>query len=129
MQTHLVAVNDRGRVIGEDHPRAVLSNHEIYLLLEMHDAGWGYNRLAKKFEIGKSTVRDICKGLNRQQSVAGSRRVPATVRTFSEELVRVCCLVKPRPSDKNRRVRHNYRWVPPGEAQALLAAGKAYIPT
>lgn len=73
-----VAVNERGCRIGQDHPRAKLTNHEIELLLRLHDEeGWGYRRLAKKFEISKSQARLIVKGANRWQVAARFKVIPA----------------------------------------------------
>jgi len=47
---------------GEMHKDAKLSRHEVELIRRLHeDSGWGYRRLAKKFEIGRSTVRAICR--------------------------------------------------------------------
>lgn len=49
------------RRCGQAHPRAVLTDHEVDLMRMLHEIeGWGYKRLAKKFEVPKRTVRDIC---------------------------------------------------------------------
>lgn len=46
---------------GQDHHRAVLTDHEVELMRHLHEVeGWGYKRLVKKFEVPKRTVRDIC---------------------------------------------------------------------
>lgn len=66
----LVAVNERGRRIGEDHPRAVLTNHEVDMIFELHEIGWGYKRLAVKFEVSKRAIRDILTGRRRGQVAA-----------------------------------------------------------
>ena len=55
---HLVAVNAGGYRIGEDHPNARLTNHEGHHSLR---------QLAKVFDISKSQVRNIVKGLKRAQ--------------------------------------------------------------
>lgn len=71
MSADLVAVNERGRRIGEDNPNATLTDHEVELLFELRDTeGWGYRRLAKHFEISKSQVRRILKGTHRGQQPA-----------------------------------------------------------
>lgn len=50
------------RCAGQCHPKSVLTDHEVDLLRDMHEhSGWGYKRLAMKFEIAVSTVRGICK--------------------------------------------------------------------
>lgn len=50
---------------GEKHHRAVLTDHEVDLVLELRSEGWSYDSLALKFETPRSTIRDICKGLTR----------------------------------------------------------------
>ncbi len=62
-----VAVNDRGFRIGQDHPKAVLTDAEITRLLDLHDQGLGYKRLAQMFDISRSAARNYCKGLRRCQ--------------------------------------------------------------
>lgn len=75
----LVTVNERGRRIGEDHHNAVLSNADVELLLDLREReDWSYGRLARKFEVAKSTVADVVKGRRRSQTVAGHRVVCAT---------------------------------------------------
>ena len=66
-----VSVNERGYRIGEDHQRAKITNHEVDLILELNMAGFGYKRIAQKFDIGVRTVRDIIHGKRRAQTVAG----------------------------------------------------------
>ncbi len=63
----VVGVNERGIRVGQDHQNAKLTNAEVDLLLELHDQGWGYRRLATKFEISKRTVRGYCDGSRRGQ--------------------------------------------------------------
>lgn len=64
----LVAVNERGDRIGEDHPNAKYTNGEIDLVLALREAGGSYGEIAAKMEMPKSTVRDICKGNRRCQT-------------------------------------------------------------
>lgn len=61
----LVGVNELGRRVGDSHHNAKLTNGEVELLLEMHGEGWGYRRLAAKFEVSKALVRMICAGKRR----------------------------------------------------------------
>ena len=90
-----VKINEYGRRIGESHPRAVLSDHEIELLLELLaereqvvkgmqaggsvkaviDAeltrrGLSYRLLAVKFEVHKQTVAKVAQGARRCQTPA-----------------------------------------------------------
>jgi ribosome-binding protein aMBF1 (putative translation factor) len=46
---------------GQNHPKATCSDHEVDLIRRMHECGWGYKKLAQKFEMPVSTIRDICK--------------------------------------------------------------------
>ena len=52
---------------GEAHPRAALSDHEIELMRQLYEEypvgdsrHLGYRRLAKKFGVAKTTVRQFC---------------------------------------------------------------------
>lgn len=96
----LVAVNERGFRIGEDHPRAVLSDHDVELLHQLLEeraellrqcravrmsaadiersmikARLSYGLLAKAMECSKATVYRIATYKLRCQTVAGFRRV------------------------------------------------------
>lgn len=73
----VVAVNERGLVIGEDHPRAVLTDAEVDLLLELRSEGYSYGWLAVKMEVSKSCVAKICRGEHRSQIPVGYRRARA----------------------------------------------------
>lgn len=77
MSPRRVAVNDIGRRVGQDHHNAKLTDHDIDLLFALRDAGWGYKRLAAKFEISKRHVRDVLAGKRRGQAVAGFRSAGA----------------------------------------------------
>jgi len=70
----LFGVNDRGQRVGEDHPGAVLTNHEVDLLLELRGEGFSYRWLSLKFEVSKSCVAKICRGEHRSQSATIYRR-------------------------------------------------------
>ena len=57
----LVRVNENGRRIGEDHPAAKLTDADVDMIRDLHEAnGMGYKKLAAKFRISKSQVRRIC---------------------------------------------------------------------
>lgn len=68
--THVVGVNERGMRVGQWHHRAKLTDTEVDKLLELRDAGWGYKKLAKKFDISVRHVRDILAGKKRQMATA-----------------------------------------------------------
>lgn len=62
MTKRTIAINSRGYRVGEGHQRAILSDHEIDLVRELHEAphNLGYKRLSIIFEMSKSAIRDIC---------------------------------------------------------------------
>jgi len=75
-QRKVVAVNEKGAPIGEGHHRAKLTDQDIEWILELHhEHGLGYGTLAVKFEVSKSTVRDVIKGRIRAQ-------IPAAYKTL-----------------------------------------------
>lgn len=66
----LIAVNELGRAIGEDHCRALLTDREANMLRDMREADpeyWTYGRLAEAFEISKKHAWRICNGARRGQ--------------------------------------------------------------
>lgn len=65
--TKLVAVNEHGARIGEDHPLAKWTNEQVDLVFELRDQGWGYKRIVNATGMPKRTVRDICNGRRRCQ--------------------------------------------------------------
>jgi hypothetical protein len=71
----MVAINENGRRIGEDHHLAKLTDHDVGLLLDLRDEGFSYGWLAAKFEISKSAVRWYCIGGRRAQTISGFRAV------------------------------------------------------
>lgn len=60
--------NDLGYRVGEHHHNARLSDGDVDLILELRDRfELSYAEIAWKFEVSKSTVRDICTGRTRWQ--------------------------------------------------------------
>jgi hypothetical protein len=70
-----VCVNEHGRRIGEDHPNARYTDGEIAMVHSLHETGHGYRTISRMVEMPRSTVRDICVGRRRNQSIAGWRTV------------------------------------------------------
>jgi len=83
-QTRLVAVNDAGHLVGESHPRAVLTDHEVDLVFRLREEGMSLGRIAKAMEVHKSTVQKILDGTRRCHIVAAWRRVPVRGRRFAK---------------------------------------------
>jgi hypothetical protein len=71
----LVAINEKGRRIGQEHPGSKLTDAEVGVMLDLRDEGYSYAWLAQKFEVSKSCARWICTGRNRNQSAARMVRV------------------------------------------------------
>lgn len=71
----LVAVNDAGIRIGQDHQRAVLSDSEVEVMRQLAEDGVPYRELARKFGVSKWTVGRICRYERRAQTPAGFKRV------------------------------------------------------
>ncbi len=72
-KNRVVAVNDRGQRIGEDHPRAVLTDDEVMLMLELRAEGFSLAWLGRKFDVHKGTAAKICRGDRRGQTPAAWR--------------------------------------------------------
>lgn len=96
-----IKVNERGRRIGEDHPRAVLTDHEVALLLDflterdalvatlerqgcarsiidasLTAAGLSYRCLALKFEVCARYIGRIANGERRCQTAMRTKPCP-----------------------------------------------------
>lgn len=87
----LVAVNRKGHAVGETHHRAKLSDADIDLILELHDAGLGYARIAAKMDhvpggISKSHVRYVCKAVYRAQTPERWKRAEVPVAALLSEM-------------------------------------------
>lgn len=66
-----IAVNERGLRIGESHPRARLSDHEVDLMRTLHEEyHMGYTELAEKFECSVSGTAKLCRYERRNQAAA-----------------------------------------------------------
>lgn len=74
-KNRLVPVNDARRRIGEQHPRAVLTDHEVELVHALHDELMSLAEIARKMEVSKGCVWKIVHGHRRGQVPAGWVRV------------------------------------------------------
>lgn len=76
MAKRMVAINDKGIRIGEDHPGAKLTNADVERLLRLREeTSWGYKRLAEIFDVSPSQVRRIVQGTHRGQAAMGYRAI------------------------------------------------------
>ena len=72
-----ISRNERGYRIGQSHPRARSSDHEVELVRDLRDQCWTYSSIARKLEMSKSTVAEILEGRIRCQQPcveAGGKR-------------------------------------------------------
>ena len=59
--SRLVAVNEKGYRLGEDHQRAKLTNHEVECIRRLHADGMDYQMIAEKYEVSKTLIARICR--------------------------------------------------------------------
>lgn len=81
----LVAINERGMRVGEDHQRAKFTNHEIDLIRDLHDDGMPISEIARKFEVSKSYVHDVVHCIVRAQTPVKFKEVEVLVFECSVE--------------------------------------------
>lgn len=67
-KNRMLAVNDSGHVIGEQHHLAKLTDHEVDLALELLAGGMSQALVAEKFEVSRRTIRDYAAGRRRGQT-------------------------------------------------------------
>lgn len=74
------AVNDAGRVVGQWHHRAKLTDDDIELILDLRASGMSYRQIAAKFDddrnVTKSQVHRVCTHRGRAHTTMGHKRVP-----------------------------------------------------
>lgn len=59
MARKVVAIGEKNRRIGEDHPKAKLTNRQVDEVFAMRDRGLSYARIAMRFNVSKACIRDI----------------------------------------------------------------------
>lgn len=68
----VVAVNETGKRVGEDHHHAKLSNEQVDRIRDLHeDHDLTYTQLATMFGVSKSTIASICQYRRRAQTPFG----------------------------------------------------------
>lgn len=70
MRAAVIPVNADGRRIGQTHHRAKLSDGAVDQILALSGTGMSYSKIAARFGVAKSTVRDIVRGRIRTQLCA-----------------------------------------------------------
>lgn len=56
-----ITVSDQGLRVGESHALAKITDAEVEMIRRLHEDGMGYKRIAKKFDISRSSVAMICR--------------------------------------------------------------------
>lgn len=56
-----IAVNEDGYRVGDSHPKAKLTEHEVELIRKLHSDGLTYATLAEKFEASIRVIGAICR--------------------------------------------------------------------
>lgn len=74
----IVAINERGLRVGEDHQNAKLTNEEVEAIRDLHSEGLSYKTLAKKFEVSKSLIAAICRFERRAETPARWKEIAQT---------------------------------------------------
>ncbi|MFJ1253410.1 helix-turn-helix domain-containing protein [Cupriavidus sp. CuC1] len=75
MVKRMVAINDQGLRIGEDHQNAKLTDSDVERIRQLHGEGLSYRTLADKFEVSKSLIALICRWERRAQTAKNWRAV------------------------------------------------------
>jgi Mor family transcriptional regulator len=72
--TKLVAVNDQGRRVGETHPAAKLTDHDVDLMFALRAEGMAVIEIARKFEVSRWHASKVLHYRRRNQTVARWQR-------------------------------------------------------
>lgn len=67
----MAAVNDAGRVIGEDYANARYLDSDVANVIELRRQGYTYREISRMMDMPIRTLRDYLSGRRRCQSVAG----------------------------------------------------------
>lgn len=80
----VASVNDAGHVIGQDHHRARLTDHDVDLMRELRDDGMTLSEIASKFECSKTQVSDICAHKRRGHTTTGQKSLRPSPPRYRE---------------------------------------------
>jgi DNA-binding transcriptional regulator YiaG len=72
----MIAINESGKRIGEDHQHAVLTNEQVDRIRDLHeDHNLTYTQLSTMYNVSKSTIAGICQYRRRAQTPFGWKRL------------------------------------------------------
>lgn len=63
-----------GRVIGQTHHKAKLTDADVERIRDLHAEGYGYKRLAKMFDAPRDTIRHIVLCRTRAQTAVSVKK-------------------------------------------------------
>jgi antitoxin component HigA of HigAB toxin-antitoxin module len=76
MATRMIAVNEHGKRIGEDHQHAKLTNEQVDRIRDLHeDHGLKYSQLAEMYGVSKSMIAGVCQYRRRAQTPFGWKKL------------------------------------------------------
>lgn len=81
----LVAIGETNRRIGEDHPKAVLSNAQVDEVFEMRERGLSYGQIARRFKVTRQNIRDVLSCRTRAQYAVRFKEITYDTTRESEE--------------------------------------------
>jgi hypothetical protein len=70
-----VALNEDGQRIGETHPRATLTDHDIDLMFALREGGMQVKVIAEKFDITRRHASRVLNCHQRNQTAARWRKL------------------------------------------------------
>lgn len=72
----LIAMNELGKRIGENHHNAKLSDEQIERIRDLHeDHNLSYGQLAAMYQVSKSMIAGICQYRRRAQTPFGWKKL------------------------------------------------------
>ncbi len=74
----LIAINELGKRIGEDHQHAKLTNEQVDRIRDLHEYhGLKYSQLAEMYGVSKSMIAGVCQYRRRAQTPFGWKSLEA----------------------------------------------------
>jgi hypothetical protein len=72
-KTELVGINDKGRRVGQFHPQAKFSDHEIELVRALIESGMTHKEIKDKMDCSLDLIKKISCGDRRQRPTKWKR--------------------------------------------------------
>ena len=76
MTTKMIAINERGKLIGQGHQFAKLTDEQVDRIRDLHeDHDLTYDQLAAMYQVSKSCIAGICQYRRRAQTPFGWKKL------------------------------------------------------